>query len=332
MAELRAGVIGHGSWGRVHLEAYQRNPHTRLTAVLGRDRQRTARDAAQYGATAYTDRDAFLGSGLDLVSVVLPDAEHFATTAAVLSAGLPCFAEKPLAMTLEEGRELIRLARLGAVPFGINFNHRFAPAMQRALARVREGAIGSLAYVSWKFTGGHFPERQPSLAHLLYMQSHGFNLLSTVGGEVSAVTCLGADPRAIGSTTTAAVTLRFTAGGIGLLHASVDASYNYPHIHTVEIAGLGGRVVVDDVVGSCTYHPAGSQTGEVWTPGFFDDDARSFARSTDTHIAAFVEALQAGAPVPVPAEEGLIALELGYAAVQACEEERVVIPTISSPP
>jgi predicted dehydrogenase len=198
--------------------------------------------------------------------------------------------------------------------------------MQRALHAIEEGAIGRLAYAAWKFTGGHYPERQPSLAHLLYMQSHGFNILSVVGGEVAEVTCVGCDPRQIGSLTTAAVTMRFAGGGIGVLLASVDASYRYPRIYSLEVVGSGGRLLVDDPVGAYMFHPAESQVGEVWTPGFFEDDARSFAASTERHIAAFVDALLLGQPIPIPAEEGLTALILGTAAARACVEGGSVRP------
>src|SRR5947209_9633841 len=141
VAELRAGVIGYGHWGRVHLEAYSRNPRTALVAVCGRDDERTRAAAARYGAAPYTDIDAFLVSGLDLVSVILPDAHHFAPTAEVLRAGVPCLAEKPLTMVRAEAEELLRLAEANSVPFGINFNHRYASPFQRALADARAGQI-----------------------------------------------------------------------------------------------------------------------------------------------------------------------------------------------
>ena len=49
---LRVGVLGTGNWGRVHIEAYWRNPQTELVAVCGSaNRERAERMAEQYGAT-----------------------------------------------------------------------------------------------------------------------------------------------------------------------------------------------------------------------------------------------------------------------------------------
>jgi predicted dehydrogenase len=66
---------------------------------------------------------------------------------------------------------------------------------------------------------------------------------------------------------------------------------------------------------AATYHPAGSQVGQVWTPGFFDDAARSFAATTERHLDVFVQALLEGRQVPIPAREGYEALLLAEAAI-----------------
>lgn len=324
VAELRVGVVGHGRWGRVHLDAFARHANTELVAVCGRDRGRTAASAAAYGAIPFTDLDSFLACGLDLVSVVLPDAYHFHPTMRILQAHIPCFAEKPLAMVRDEARELLRLAEAGKTPFGINFNHRFALPFQHGLMAVRNGAVGPCAYALWKFTGGHWPELQPSLAHLIYMQSHGFNMLTTFCGPVRDVTCVAAAPRDEDGLTTATVTMRFEQGGVGVLVASVDASYEYSRIHSFELLGLDGRILVDDAIGGYTYHPAGSQVSQVWTPGFFDDAARSFAATTERHLDVFVRAILEGRQVPIPAREGYEALLLAEAAIVSERERRTI--------
>ena len=72
---LRVGVLGTGNWGRVHIEAYWRNPDTDLVAICGQSNtERVQRMAAQYGATGYLDFGEMLAKEkLDLVSVITPD-------------------------------------------------------------------------------------------------------------------------------------------------------------------------------------------------------------------------------------------------------------------
>jgi len=323
---LRVAVIGYGSWGKVHLEAYRANPLTELVAICGRDLDRVVQTARFYGARPYTDLSRMLDEEKpDLVSVILPDARHFEPTLQVLEAGVSCFAEKPLAMDLDEARKLRETARRRGVRFGINFNHRYSQPFQRVKATIAEGRLGAPAYFLWKFTGGHFPEGQASLHHLLYMQSHGFDMLRWLGGPVHEVSAVAADPRHDGSLTTAIVSLSFVSGAIGTLIASVDGSYADTYNHEVECLGLGGRVRVTDVLRRFEWSPRADRKGvTVWEPGFFDDRDRDFGATTATHIDHFVKAQLAGEPAPVTAEDGYAALQLGLAAIEAAQTGRRV--------
>ncbi|MDB5076149.1 MAG: oxidoreductase domain protein [Chloroflexi bacterium] len=331
-AQLRVAVIGYGGWGKVHLEAYRSNPLTQLAALCGRDPERVAKTATCYSAHPYTNIGQMLEAERpDLVSVILPDAKHFEPTLQVLEAGIPCFAEKPLTMDLGEAERLLAVAKQRGVRFGINFNHRYSTPFQRAKAYVDGGKLGRPAYFLWKFTGGHFPEGQPSLQHLLYMQSHGFDMLRWLGGPVREVSALGADPRGEGLLTTATVLLSFASGAVGTLIASVDGSYADPHNHEFECLGLGGRIRVTGVLRRFEWSPRASREGTtIWEPGFFDDRARDFAATTATHIDRFVRAQLAGEPVPVPAEDGLEALKLGLAAIESAQTGRRVLVESSS--
>jgi myo-inositol 2-dehydrogenase/D-chiro-inositol 1-dehydrogenase len=323
---LRAAVIGYGWWGRVHLEAYRRNPHTSLVAVCGRDPDRAAQAAAIYGAAPYTDVAQMLESARpDLVSVVLPDAAHLGPTLQVLQSGVACFAEKPLTMDLGEADTLLAAARRHGTRFGINFNHRYSTPFLRTKQYIEEGRLGAPAYFLWKFTGGHFPERQAPLHHLLYMQSHGFDMLTWLGGPVRAVSCQASSPRGDGSLTTATVSLTFASGAVGMLIASVDGSYADTHNHEFECIGLGGRIRVTDVLRRFEWSPRGPREGiEVWEPGFFDDRERDFAATTSAHIDRAVAAQIAGEPPPVPAADGYRALQLGLAAIESARTGRPV--------
>ena len=318
-APLRVAVLGYGWWGQVHLEAYRNNPLTTLVAICGRDARRVAEKASAYHAQPYTDIARMLDEQRpDFVSVILPDAEHFEPTLQVLEAGVPCFSEKPLSLNLDQGMCLLRAARLRDLPFAINFNHRYSTPFQRTKAAIVDGRLGTPAYFLWKFTGGHFPERQASLHHLLYMQSHGFDMLRWLGGPVCEVSAMATDPRHEGALTTATVTLAFESGAVGTLIASVDGSYADTHNHEFECLGLGGRIRVTDVLRRFEWAPRGDRDGiTVWEPGFFDDRERDFGATTAKHIDCFVKALLAGKPIPVPAEDGLDALRLGAAAIES---------------
>ena len=78
---MRVAVVGAGGWGEQHARIFSRRPDTELVAVVGRTLERTASRAEQYGSRPYTDLDAMLEAERpDLVTVCLPNEDHFATT------------------------------------------------------------------------------------------------------------------------------------------------------------------------------------------------------------------------------------------------------------
>ncbi|HLK56594.1 MAG TPA: Gfo/Idh/MocA family oxidoreductase [Chthonomonadaceae bacterium] len=329
---LRVGVLGTGNWGCVHIEAYWRNPDTELVAVCGSaNRERAERMARQYGAKAYLDFGAMLEKEqLDLVSIITPDDQHYAPYRQALEAKQNCFLEKPLTINVPEARELVALARRQGVYCGINFNHRYATPFILVQQHIAEGKVGKPLLFHWRFTGGHYPERQQLLlAHLLYMQSHGFNMLQTLGGRIIHIRGHAFDPRGTGQYTTAAFSLQFESGAVGTFSASVDGDYKDPDIYQFELMGEKGRVKVDDAIRRFEYAPRPElvQTHQeqkgaeslafVWNSHFFDDESRDFGRTTDRHIAHFVRAMRAGEPEPIPIEEGLAALEAGQQAIDS---------------
>ncbi len=329
---LRVGVLGTGNWGKVHIEAYWRNPDTDLVAICGSSNlERVQRMGNQYGAKPYLNLGEMIEKeNLDLISIITPDDQHYSPYKQALEAGLNCLFEKPLVMNVAEAKELVTLARKQGIHCAVNFNHRYATPFQLVQQHVKEGKVGKPLHFMWRFTGGHYPERQQSpMAHLLYMQSHGFNMLQTLGGKIASIKGHAYDVRGTGQFTTAVLSLQFESGAVGSFVAGVDGDYKDPDIYSFEMMGDKGRVKVDDAIRRFEYAPRSAieqthqeQKGEeslaqVWNSHFFDDESRDFGRTTDRHIADFVRAMHAGEPEPIPIEEGLAALEAGQMAIDS---------------
>ena len=80
--KLRVAVVGTGEWwGREHARVYSIREDTELVAVVGRTPEKTARRAAEFGTTPYTDLTTMLeAEHPDFVSLCLPNEHHFETT------------------------------------------------------------------------------------------------------------------------------------------------------------------------------------------------------------------------------------------------------------
>lgn len=306
---LRVAVIGAGGWGEQHARIFSRRPDTRLCAIVGRTPERTNARADAYGATSYTNLNHMLDvERPDLVTVCLPNEDHFEPTRQLLELSVPLFVEKPLVFKLDEADELLNIATARNVFFGINFNHRYAEPVQRAKQAIQGGELGELVFATWRFGGEANVARSPH-ANLIETQCHGLDMLEHLCGPIHSVMAQMAN-KTYGAYSTLAVALEFADGAVGTLLGSYDSSYAYPDTQRIEINGTNGRAVIHDTVGSLELSTAGDEVTRVWKAGYFNDEARGFALTFDRHIDAVLMALRAGGPPPVHASAGRRALEL----------------------
>ena len=317
---IKVALVGAGGWGRQHARVFSDRPDVEFCAIVGRTPEKTQARAAEFGTRAYTDIGEMLDTERpDLVSLSLPNQGHFDATLQVIQAGYPLLAEKPLVFNLQEADTLIAEAAKRDLFFAINFNHRYAQPVQKAKAAIEAGRLGPLVFATWRF-GGEGASDHPH-ANLIETQCHGFDMLEFLCGPIESVMAQMTDKTG-GGFRTLALALAFTSGAVGTLLGSYDSSYTYPNTHHVEINGTAGRVVIEDTVRRYTFQESGSETGEVWSAGYFNDRDREFQCTFDAYLAAMLAAFTDGQPPPVPAEAGRRALALAYAAIESFEMGR----------
>ncbi|MFM1768236.1 MAG: hypothetical protein RJA22_765 [Verrucomicrobiota bacterium] len=181
---LRAGVIGTGFIGPVHIEALRRLG-VQVTAVCGSTRHAAA-TAARWGIPeVYGDYDyrALLRSpNVDVVHITSPNKVHVAQSLAALAAGKHVICEKPLGMTTRETARVVAAAgRRGAPVFAVNYMCRFFPAVLQMRAMVQRGDLGRILHVQ-----GHFFQDW-----LLHPTDYNWRLLAREGGRLRAVGDIG---------------------------------------------------------------------------------------------------------------------------------------------
>ena len=324
---VKVALIGAGGWGRQHARIFSERPDVEFCAIVGRTPEKTQARAAEFGARAYTDIAEMLDRERpDLVSLSLPNQGHFDATLQVIQAGFPLLAEKPLVFDLQEADTLIAEAERRDLFFAINFNHRYAQPVQKAKAAIEAGRLGPLVFATWRF-GGEGASDQPH-ANLIETQCHGFDMLEFLCGPIESVAAQMTDKTG-GGFRTLALALAFTSGAVGTLLGSYDSSYAYPNTHLVEINGTGGRAVIEDTVRRYTFQQAGSETGEVWSAGYFNDRDREFHRTFDAYMDALLTAFKDGQRPPVHASAGRRALALAYAAIESFESGQRVSPSVA---
>ena len=152
MEKLRAGIIGL-SMGAGHLDAYASHPEVEVRGVCDLNKDLLGQLARKYNVEfATADYRELLGrKDIDMVSVATPDYFHAEQSIAALEAGKHVLCEKPMTVTLEDCREIVRAAERSGRKFMVGQICRFAPGFRLTKRLIDEGKIGELFFVESEY-------------------------------------------------------------------------------------------------------------------------------------------------------------------------------------
>lgn len=146
----RIGVIGTGWWAtRAHLPAIAANPGAELVAIADPDEaNRTRATAAFAPPTTYEDHSEMLeAERLDGVVVAVPHSRHFEIARDALRRDLHVLVEKPMVLTSDHARELLRTAAAHDRQIIVGYPWHYNEQADRARDWIASGAVGELLYV-----------------------------------------------------------------------------------------------------------------------------------------------------------------------------------------
>jgi len=139
-------VIGCGYWGKNLVRVFSELGALRMVC----DRDVSRREALTYRGDAprFTDKpeDVLGDANVSAVAVATPAATHFDVVKTCLEAGKDVYVEKPLALTAEQGRELVELADERSRILMVGHILLYHPAVVRLRELIDEGALGRILY------------------------------------------------------------------------------------------------------------------------------------------------------------------------------------------
>ena len=124
---LKVGVFGVGHLGKFHLNNWKEIEGVELTGFYDPGDDNAKEVIEKYGLTRFDDA-AKLMDACDMVDIVAPTIAHFDLAKAAITRGKHVFVEKPLANTMSEAKELVKLAREANIKFQVGHVERFNPA------------------------------------------------------------------------------------------------------------------------------------------------------------------------------------------------------------
>ncbi|MFD2079170.1 Predicted dehydrogenase [Actinopolymorpha cephalotaxi] len=318
---LRVAVVGLGNIGKTHSRYYSENPDAELVALCDIDAGRVDPVAKTYGVLAYHDLGEMLAAERpDAVSIATAGPEngghHYEPTMQAIEAGVHVLVEKPISNNIEHAREMVRAARERGVLMGVNLNHRFTPAAERAKKLQKDGTLGEVLFLNMALWINNPNESSPWF-HLRALHPHSIDVMRYFGGPITKVQafCHKGPGRQIWSN--ASVNVQFASGAVGHLTGSYDASGLHP-IERCEVGGSAGRLVIENVYQKLEFFPRTSPEKLVVENSIMGGMG-TFNETFRNRINAFVSQVSAGGPLDASGEDGLAAQEVIEAAIRSFE-------------
>ena len=135
MKKIRTAAIGVGVQGQRHAQKLAALPASELVAVVDADTDRARAVAAELNTSAVDDYRDLIGN-IDAVALSTPTSTHYEIGRELLAAGIHILLEKPIATTVAESRELVRLAEKHSLVLQVGHLERFNPAISALVEHV----------------------------------------------------------------------------------------------------------------------------------------------------------------------------------------------------
>jgi predicted dehydrogenase len=242
---LSLSVFGIGEWGYNHLRTFQALPGVKVAAVCDLSDKLLEKARQQYPATPQTKDAGEAIERAEAVVIASSAKTHYALARRALEAGRHVFVEKPLALKVEEGAELVALAEKAGKVLMVGHLLLYHPAVLQAKALIEAGEIGRPLYL---YTQRLNLGRIRSDENVVWsLAQHDVSLaLFFFGGAPASVAARGQDYLQPGVQDTAFLTLDFPDKRMAHTHVS----WLDPHkVRRLTIVGDKKMLVFDDMEG-----------------------------------------------------------------------------------
>ena len=317
---LKIAVIGVGRIAELgHLPGFQK-AGAEVVALCSRTLEELQQPAEAYGIKRrYTDwRQMLSDGGFDAVSVCTPPALHCEMTVNSLEHGYHTLVEKPMAISLDECQAMIDAAERSGKILMIAHNQRFRAQHRFAKEILDSGRLGQVRRVHAAFAHGgpekwspnqdwYFNPGQAGRGVLIDLGYHKIDLLRWLLGQdvvhIRAFTATFEKPTTADDT--AVAVLRFEQGVLAILEVSWA---HYPDVQdSILISCERGTLSVPSQPGEPVRVVERRSGGEIIEMTF--RPTPSAGPGWIETVDAFVQAIHAGDPSPMPGSEGKATLD-----------------------
>jgi predicted dehydrogenase len=231
--KTRIAVAGAGYIGLAHIHAAQASPSCALSAIVDPSPE-AAKTAAAAGVPLFKSLEELLERDRpEGIILATPNQLHVPQALQCVGAGVPILLEKPVAPTVAEGEQLLKVIERKRGKVLIGHHRAHSPIMAKAKQVIESGVLGRLVAVMGSATflkpDHYFSDapwrREPGAGPILLNMIHEVHNLRMLCGEIVAVQAYASNAvRGFPVEDTVAMTLRFANGVLGSFMLSDTAA------------------------------------------------------------------------------------------------------------
>jgi predicted dehydrogenase len=334
MKKYNVGMIGYGWAAGAHIDSINKTTQGQVTAVYSSRKLDDAELSAKHGCPikSYTDLNAMLAdASIQVVDISSYPSQHKEQAVAAAKAGKHIILEKPMAMNIEDCREIVAAAEAANVKGCVCFECRFSGQFIGTKALLDQGLLGDLHYGEVDYYHGIGPWygqfrwnvfKKDGGSALLTAGCHALDsLLMFMGTDVEAVSSFSTKSSSktfapYEYDTTSVTILHFKGGRVGKCAAVVDCLQPY-YFHTHLVGSEGS--LLDNKFHSNKLHSDKSGWSELNMKMLDSGDVSD--HPYEKQFQAFFDALDEGKDMPLTSlRESLKSFEVIFAADQSAAE------------
>ena len=322
---LRVGILGAGDMGKIHAGILRSDRRVHVVGVADTDTERAHLLAAPSKAKPLASLEDLLREKIDILFVTSPNFTHCKTVVAALKKNIHVFSEKPMALNLAEGLEILDAANTSRGLYQLGFNRRFAPAYLAVKERINKGFIPYVADI--KMNEGEMTSRDwitnvsKTGGYLNENTLHFLDMVQWLQGPIREIFAVGRK-NIYKDMTDFVITLVTQNDRLASISTSGHATWFYPW-ERMEVLGDHEALITEEV--EKTAHSPGLRQ-EIRVKDFFQL-TREKKWGYEDEVKAFINAVANGGASAYGAEMGFEILQLVAACYQSVESgQKVVLP------
>ena len=329
---LNIAVIGCSGMAKNHMRGVIAKEGASLYAVCdtAQDRLTACREEFSVPVATTDWRELVNDPLIDAVVIVTPDKLHTEMTVAFLRAGKDVLCEKPMALTVAECEEMMRVEKETGRRLMIGQVCRCTPAFLMAKELVASGRIGELFFVESEYAHHYGKARgyddwrvDPDRHAVIGGGCHAIDLLRWIAGDPEEVYAY-ANHKSLTDWPVDDCTIaiyRFPGGVSGKVFVSIGCMRDYT-MRSV-FYGTRGTIICDNTSPTLTLYENDPEGGKKFT-----DPVKLPVEINNHNVVAeidvFVNALQSGGEMPITSMEGAATVAVACATVEAAREGRPI--------